>query len=250
MVRGRLEAANALLLAAAVSGADNVLVHSHLAARLARLELHEARIPVEVVPFGHPDPVPIERERSHAAIATFGAVEPEKQPLVLLKALATVRQHVPEATLDFVGSDPDPAFRTRMEQVAVRLGISESVRFAGRVDEASYHEWLQTATIAVQLRGVVNGEASAAVADCLAAGVPTVVTDIGTQAELPPGSTVPVAPGIDGPALGQLLADLLKDPGRRDRLSKAAQVQATASSFSVAAAALSRALKAAPPPHW
>ena len=41
------------------------------------------------------------------------------------------------------------------------------------------------ADLAVQLRSVSNGEASGATADCLAAGVPTIVTDLGWSGELP-----------------------------------------------------------------
>lgn len=248
-VRARLEAANALLLGPAVCGADAVVVHSRLAARLATLDLPESGPPVSVVPFGHPDPDPGPDTRAGTVIATFGGVEPEKQPVTLVNALATVRQRIPDATLRFVGSLPNPSLRPLLEQTAARLGVADAVHYCGRLDADAYAAELRRATIAVQLRGVVNGEASAAVADCLAAGIPTVVTDIGAHAELPDTVAVRVPPRITGARLGQDLGRLLEDTERRSRLERSAREYAAGSSFAVAAEALTQALEAAPPPR-
>lgn len=248
-VRGRLESANALLLGAAVRGADAVVVHSQLAARLATLDLPVSGPAVAVVPFGHPEPDPDPDTRAGAVIASFGGVEPEKQPVILINALATVRRRIPDAVLRFVGSRPNTLLQPVLEQTAARLGVADAIEYCGRLDAEAYVGELRGATVAVQLRGVVNGEASAAVADCLAAGIPTVVTDIGAQAELPETVAVRVSPRITGARLGQELARLLEDPERRSRLGRSAREYAAGSSFAVAAEALTQVLEAAPPPR-
>ena len=63
----------------------------------------------------------------------------------------------------------------------------------------------------MQLRLHSNGESSASVAETLAAGIPTVVTNIGTFAEYPDDVVVKVPAGIDDRDLAVVLADLLAD---------------------------------------
>ena len=49
---------------------------------------------------------------------------------------------------------------------------------------------MQAADLAVQLRALSRGETSAAVFDCLAYGVPTIVNANGSMVELPEGSVL------------------------------------------------------------
>jgi len=245
-VRRRLEDANALLLGAAMPGAHAVCVHSRLAARLARLELHDSGIPVSVVPFGCPAPWTAPREPIAARISSFGMVEPEKQPTLLLEALAVVRETVPEATLRFVGP-LGGGMEKLLERLASSLGVIEAVSWTDRVDDADYRDELAKTAVSVQLRAVVNGEASAAVADCLAAGIPTIVTAIGAHAELPPRATIQVPAGTSAHELADHLRAVLLDRDRQQSLSRCALEHAGRSSFSAAAAALTEELSAAPP---
>ena len=245
-VRRRLEDANGLLLGAAIPGAHSVCVHSRLAARLARLELHDTGIPVSVVPFGCPSPWTGPREPIAARISSFGMVEPEKQPALLLEALAVLRKTVPEATLRFVGP-LGGGMADLLERLANSLGVTDAVSWTDRVDDADYRDELAKTAVSVQLRAVVNGEASAAVADCLAAGIPTIVTAIGAHAELPPRATVQVRAGTSAHEIAGLLRTVLSDRERRQTLSRCALEHAGRSSFSAAAAALTEALWAAPP---
>ena len=75
--------------------------------------------------------------------------------------------------------------RTFARDVAPRVNIE----ILGHVSATRYEELLREADVAVQLRTLSNGEASAAVADCLAAGLPTIASDLGWASELP-GSAV------------------------------------------------------------
>jgi glycosyltransferase involved in cell wall biosynthesis len=134
-----------------------------------------------------------------------------------------------------------------LERLANSLGVTDAVSWTGRVDDADYRDELAKTAVSVQLRAVVNGEVSAAVADCLAAGIPTMVTAIGAHAELPPRATVQVRAGTSAHEIAGLLRTVLSDRERRQTLSRCALEHAGRSSFSAAAAALTEALWAAPP---
>jgi glycosyltransferase involved in cell wall biosynthesis len=173
-------------------------------------------------------------------------VEPEKQPALLLEALAVVRETVPEATLRFVGP-LGGGMAKLLERLASSLGVTEAVSWTDRVDDADYRDELAKAAVSVQLRAVVNGEASAAVADCLAAGIPTIVTAIGAHAELPQRATIQVPAGTSAHELAGHLRAVLSDRDRQQSLSRCALEHAGRSSFSAAAAALTEELSAALP---
>jgi glycosyltransferase involved in cell wall biosynthesis len=134
-----------------------------------------------------------------------------------------------------------------LEHLAARLGVADAVSLTDRVEDSDYRQELARADVAVQLRAVVNGEASAAVADCLAAGIPTLVTTVGAHADLPPRAAFQVRSGASAHEIaGQLLA-LLADPEEKEALSKGARAHAGSSSFATAAGALTEALIASPP---
>ncbi len=175
-------------------------------------------------------------------------VGPEKRPDVIVESLAYVRRRVPQATLRFVG-----ALGGGMEELLASarslLGVTGAVSWTDRVDEDSYRSELSSADIAVQLRSIFNGEASAAVAECLAAGIPTVVSNIGGHSELPASAVLSTAAGCGAYELSVKITELLTDKDRRRELSEGAARHAEASSFAVAAGALTKALKEAPPPR-
>jgi glycosyltransferase involved in cell wall biosynthesis len=247
-LRGRLDSANAMLLEASMPGAQAVLVHSELAARLAGIELHGSFVPVKRVPFGHPSTGDIRREPVPGRIVSFGMVGPQKRPEVIVESLAYVRREFPQATLRFVGA-LGGGTEELLTSVASSLGIAGAVSWTDRVDGGSYRSELSSAEIAVQLRSIFNGEASAAVAECLAAGIPTVVSGIGGRSELPASAVVPTAAGCGAFELSVSITELLTDGDRRRELSAGAVRHAEGSSFAVAARALTEALKAAPPPR-
>ncbi len=83
----------------------------------------------------------------------------------------------------------------------------------------------------MQLRRAANGECSATVADCLAAGVVPIVTGIGALRDLPVGAVVPVSPAVTGAELGETVGDLLEDPGRRRALVAAGRSYAAAHTY-------------------
>jgi glycosyltransferase involved in cell wall biosynthesis len=248
----RLDRANTSLLAPSAEGASSIVVHSEFAARLARLDVSQ-RVPVSVVPFGHPalreprgasGPSP-----ARTIMSTFGFVAPEKDAVLLVDSLASANAMFgTDLELRFVGHC-DPAYRTLLTARADAGGVGDRVVFVGRADDRTYGTELDDAVIAVQLRASANGEASAAIADCLSAGIPTVVTAIGGQRELPDHAVRKVPVGASPELLGGVIAELAADAAMRRDLSEGARMFARNASFASAAEALGTALRNSHPPR-
>jgi glycosyltransferase involved in cell wall biosynthesis len=174
-------------LRAVLSGALGVQVHSmHAASEVARAGFSQA--PVAIVP--HPvlevaAAAPPKRAASSPLfVAHFGFVHAFKQPELLLEgaALAVRRLDHPVEVI-FVGAVADEAYQAALQRLADRLQIR--VRFLGYVSPEELGAWAASVDCAVQLRSVSHGESSGSVARLLAAGRPTVVSDIGSFADLP-----------------------------------------------------------------
>jgi glycosyltransferase involved in cell wall biosynthesis len=222
----------------ALAASERFLVHSNYAAQLARLDAAPADVgKIRVIPFGivSPDAVPRAVAGPYPLVATFGIASAAKQTEKIIESFATIAEADEKTRFAVVGTFPDPRERVAAELLAKELGIHERIEFTGRVDPDNFYAWMSRTTIAVQLRSWSNGETSAAVTDCLAVGIPTVVTRIGSAAELPDDCVVKVAREIDAPLLGRELTALLADPVRRSQLSAAAENYARSNSFERAA---------------
>jgi glycosyltransferase involved in cell wall biosynthesis len=243
VVDGRLpdraaEEGGILMLREVAHLADRILVTSDFAARRARLDLPcEDAAKLAVWPYAYPPPV----DRPEAGVdndlvCSFGLVNAAKNPTLILDAFALLAPHRPGLRLAFAGpaSDED---RASIEARADELGVAGAVEVAGRLDDREYEAWLCRAGLAVQLRARSNGETSGAIADCLAHGVPTVVTALGPQADL--GDFVAKVPAGATPAdLAAVMAGLLDDPGRRRTLGEQARRHARTHGFEWSAATL------------
>jgi len=109
------------------------------------------------------------------------------------------------------------------------------VRLLGDLDAESYRRTVARTTVAVQLREMSMGESPASVADCLAAGVPTIASAVGAVRELPDDAVVKVAPDVQAEPLGELVLALMNDAPRRTSLRSAGQALARDRSFEHAA---------------
>jgi glycosyltransferase involved in cell wall biosynthesis len=168
---------------------------------------------------------------------SFGVVNAVKQYAFVLEAFPVVMARCPEARLAFVGPCAD-ADREELLTLATALGVADRVTVTGAVTAPEYATWLDRAAIAVQLRRTANGESSAAVADCLAAGAVLVVTGIGAGRDLPEAAVVRVGPTVAAGELATVIADLLGDPERRSALAAAARAYASQHSFAIVASRL------------
>lgn len=248
---------------------DRLAVTSEAARRLASIDAGpnlEGRL--SVVPFAlamtpeELDAVSVERARLRDAgprgggglVASFGIVDPSKEPFVLIDAVAELGRpgssgagravgaaaDMAAPALAFVGPVSDE-LRLALAAHGEHSGVEVSI--TGQVSRPEYLAWLGRADIAVQLRTTFNGEASAAVGDCLATGLATVVSQIGWLSELSDDIVVKLARGAGSVELSAQLSSLLGAPLRSRELGAAAAAYAASCTFEAAAAALTRQLR-------
>ncbi len=170
-------------------------------------------------------------------VASFGIVHDSKLPHLLLEAVAALGSSGVSAQLALVGPISGE-LRAELSRAARQAGLAERVSLTGEIERSEYLSFLARADVAVQLRAHFGGEASAAAGDCLAAGLPTVVSDIGWLGELPGDTVVKLEPEAAPDRLTEELSRLLSDEPARRALSEKAAAFAASRTFGAVADAL------------
>lgn len=144
---------------------------------------------------------------------------PVKDHGTALRALARLRESIPEAVLLLVG---DGEGRGELEGLAEEMGLDESVRFLGvREDIAD----LLGASDVFLLTSVSEG-VSLTLLEASAAGLPIVATRVGGNPEVVEhGVTGLLADAADSTALACRLRQLLEDDGLRQTMGAAGAVR-------------------------
>lgn len=224
-----------LMASDVAANAEEMLVHSQFAATMLKVDTGiDAEVPFEMPCPASVMPAPAHTDGRSPIIGSFGSVAPSKQPEKLIAALATIHRYAPGTRLRFVGS-VEAHVADELLVIAERQGVAAFVEFIGTLDTEDFAKAQRRCTLAVQLRGFSNGESSAAVAELMAVGLPTVVTDLGAMGELPEGAVLKVGQNVSAEVLGQQIGELLADEERRDAVSAAAMAHATENSFAHAA---------------
>jgi glycosyltransferase involved in cell wall biosynthesis len=221
-----------------VRPANGLLVNSAFAERLLILDQGPAgplppvqRLFVPLPP-PHGDPN-VQRDTDPPVVATFGVVDPVKQPRRLIEAMAATSARL-RARLVFVGPvGEDP--QREIEAHAEALGVADRVEFTGDVAEDDYWSWLRRATVAVQLRGIINGESSATICDCLAAGLPVITNMVNAAEEFPPEAVVAVDYALADDELEQRIVELVEDATAPERMRRPVAELARWSTYEVLA---------------
>jgi glycosyltransferase involved in cell wall biosynthesis len=152
------------------------------------------------------------REPVRGRILMVGRLAPPKRPDLALRALASVRESVPEAELHLVGDGP---LRARAEALTAELGLDGAVTFLGNREDVP--ELLATAECAL-LASDYEG-CPLTVVEAMAAGVPVAATDAGGTGELvEAGRTGELGPIGDAQGLASALARVLESPARAAEL--------------------------------
>ena len=213
------------------SHARRILVHSTYQAEILRLERPANAAPVEVIPRAIP-----------AAPGNHGGGDGGPGPVLvvpdaagvgapLLEGFSQLAASRPEARLVVLGELAEDE-RASLEQLARRLGVAGSIELRGRVTEDAYWGALRSADVALRLPGAADrGEASAAVCDCIAARLPTVVREGGWERELPEPAVFPVPVECSAEMLAERLAGILDRPELGERARAAQESYAEANSF-------------------
>jgi glycosyltransferase involved in cell wall biosynthesis len=214
---------------------EQAFVHSGFAREVAERESAslERGVRVTVMPFGMPAPDE-SGLRGRAAepplVVHMGALSDTKDISVLIDAFAAFALKHPAARLVLAGP-ADESGRAHWLGLARERAPGTDVEVTGHLDAERYAELLRRADLAVQLRIVSNGEASGAVCDCLAAGIPTIVTDLGWMGELPRSALSHVPRGVSAEQLAARMDELTSNAAERSALSRGALACAGESSF-------------------
>jgi glycosyltransferase involved in cell wall biosynthesis len=108
-------------------------------------------------------------------ISSFGIVDHSKGALACIVALDLLRSWNVPAELYFVGSAH--GLEHDLKRVATDFGVADQVHyFKGFVSDEEYRNFMIASDAAVQLRTYDFGQPSAALADCISAGIPVVAT--------------------------------------------------------------------------
>jgi len=208
------------------SHAEQCLVHSRFASELLKFDraASDRPVPVSVVPFGIPPVTEVLRRkgRDGPLIVSFGDITEVRGMTTLIDAFELLVADLPTARLVITGH-VEPEARTQASPAPIE--------FLGDVAPERYVELLKTADLAVQLRLLSDEQAPMLVADCLAYGLPTVVSDLGWAGELPADVTHKVPSGVSPGGLKDSMLTLLRDRGRLATLSDGAIEYARTCSF-------------------
>ncbi len=175
-----------------IESARVVAVHNaYLARELTRqfpgLEIVRIHLGVPD-PLASPSAAVLDVRRLHGipedavVFGSFGRVTPEKGLTAVLRALAQVAAAVPRLRLLIVGEAP--AYFDLVAQ-ARELGVAEFVIQTGYVRDEDLAAYLSAVDVCLNLRWPTGRETSAAWMRCLAAGKPTIVTDLVHQTDVP-----------------------------------------------------------------
>jgi glycosyltransferase involved in cell wall biosynthesis len=147
-------------------------------------------------------------------MATCSADAPLKGLRYLLKAHARLLREFPDLELLLVGK-PRPGGQT--EKLIRRLGIADHIRFVSNISTEQMVRYYAEASVAV-VPSVYEGFGLPA-GEAMACGVPVVSTDGGALPEVV-GDAGVIVPARDAEALALAIADLLREPERREALSR------------------------------
>lgn len=131
-----------------------------------------------------------------------------------IRAFAAMRNHLPASTLSVAGSGPE---RPTLERLASELGVSDAIRFTGRLEVAEVAALYASADVALNPSRADNMPNS--LLEAAASGVPIVSTNVGGVPHLVEhGVSAWLVPPDDPQQMAQGLARVLQDEALRNRL--------------------------------
>jgi glycosyltransferase involved in cell wall biosynthesis len=214
-----------------VTHASGVICHSRDNCSRLRDRFPEAHIAHIPLHYCQPKSVKLAGGRAEArsrlgiaqdelAIVAPGFITPQKQPGLLLEALAAVQADLPPFSVYLVGQPWD---EQALQQLIQASGLAERVRTTGFTSETAFFNYIESADIVANLRYPSAGETSGTLIQALALGRCTVVFNYGSFSDFP-NSVVARVPldTFSSEGLAQELQDLGNDPGRRRMIEQAA----------------------------
>jgi glycosyltransferase involved in cell wall biosynthesis len=154
-------------------------------------------------------------------IGAFGLASPAKRLGVALRAYAQVRARLPRSRFVVVGEvAPDMP----LDELVCALGLEDSVEVTGYLDKGQLLRYIAASDIGVNLRWPTMGETSASLLRLMAAGVPTLVSDVGAFSEFPGGCCMKVpVDEFEEDHIADLFVELGQAPEQRKKIGESAR---------------------------
>ena len=197
---------------------------SHHTAKVARDVIPGARAQVinngvDAARFLQPSSRPVDKRGP--TVLAVGGVKPRKGALQLIEAMALVRQKLPEAQCVILGSKG--AYAERVMRRAQVLGLGDSVRMPGFVEDGLMRAWMSAAdvvTLPAMNDGMIFEGFGLTLLEASASGTAVVGTDnCGVADAIVHGETgLVVSQANVTEELPRALLDLLLDPARASRM--------------------------------
>ena len=178
------------MLRTIVESSRMVVVHNQWLAE--QIEAHHPSAHVRVIAMGVPPPASLPAVRSVRSrhgiredavlFMAFGKVTPEKRIDEAIRALASMTEAVPNAHVLLAGETVD---YYDVKTTARALGVEGKVSVAGFVADDDVDAYLAAADVCLCMRWPSSRETSASWLRCIAAGKPTITTDLVHTVDIP-----------------------------------------------------------------
>lgn len=202
------------------AAAEGIVVHSEFCrARFAKsvpsVPVAHINMPTKPLPARHANES--NGNSTVTQIANFGLITPGKGIEQALRTLSSLKaDHNFHYTL--VG-EPNAFFD--VHSLVRRYDMDERVTITGHLRLEEFERWIAATDIALNLRERTVGETSASLCRLMAAGVPTIVFNVGAFAELPDDAIVKIDHDKNAEALLEAyLRRLIEDAPLRERIGE------------------------------
>jgi glycosyltransferase involved in cell wall biosynthesis len=153
------------------------------------------------------------------SVLYLSRIKPYKNVDHAIRALAKVRETLPDATLSIAGQGGAPALYRKLQALAEELGVERAVRFHGEVTAAEKVRLYQSAWVFVQPSAKEGWGQT--VIESNACGTPAVGYSVpGLRDSIRNDETGRLIPYGDVEGLAEALSKILGDPALRERLTE------------------------------
>lgn len=187
---------------------------------------------------------PLDQPKRGPTVLSVGAIKARKGTLELVRALAVVRQQIPDVQGVLIGSlTMEPGYAETVQREIAALGLSDCVHLPGYVPESELLAWYGAADVFV-LPSLNDGWKfegyGLSLIEASAAGRPVIGTrDCGAADAVEPGVTgLLVGQATIADELPRAIIDLLTHPDRAARMGAAGRARARAQTWDRVAAGL------------